>query len=75
MFLDGKAVKKKHLRRPKVEPPTAKFSSRHGGIEATLRVIGDSSVRSTATIRSESRGGNIILDLVSSLVHILFESF
>jgi len=65
MFLDGQAVKKKRFRRPKVDPPTAKFSSRHGGIQATLRVVGDSSVRSTATIRSETRGGNTILDLVS----------
>jgi hypothetical protein len=66
MFLDGQAVKKRRFRRQKApDPPTAKFSSRHGGIQATLRVIGDSYVRSTATIRSETRGGNIVLDLVS----------
>jgi hypothetical protein len=64
IFLDGKPVKKKHLRRPKVDPPTANFTSRHGGIQGTLRVIGDS-IRSTATIRSKTRSGNIVLDLVS----------
>ncbi|KAI9464441.1 hypothetical protein BJY52DRAFT_1249070 [Lactarius psammicola] len=65
MFLDGQPVKKKRFRHPKTAPPTARFSSRHGNIQATLRVIGDSSVRSTATIRSETRSGNIILELVS----------
>jgi hypothetical protein len=66
MVLDGQAVKKRRFRRSKApDPPTAKFNSRHGGIQATLRVIGDSSVRSTATIRSETRGGNTIIDLVS----------
>ncbi|KAH9053623.1 hypothetical protein EDB87DRAFT_1580956 [Lactarius vividus] len=66
MFLDGQATKKKkRFRPPKTAPPTARFISRHGSIHATLRVIGDSSVRSTATIRSETRSGNIVLDLVS----------
>ncbi|KAH9031362.1 hypothetical protein EDB85DRAFT_1959566 [Lactarius pseudohatsudake] len=66
MFLDGQAAKKKkRFRPPKTAPPTARFISRHGSIHATLRVIGDSPVRSTATIRSETRSGNIVLDLVS----------
>ncbi|KAH9172933.1 hypothetical protein EDB89DRAFT_820725 [Lactarius sanguifluus] len=66
MFLDGQAAKKKkRFRPPKTAPPTARFISRHGSIHATLRVIGDSSVRSTATIRSETRSGNIVVDLVS----------
>ncbi|KAI9440344.1 hypothetical protein H4582DRAFT_2055755 [Lactarius indigo] len=66
IFLDGQPSKKKKRFRPsKTVPPTAKFSSRHGGVQATLRVTGDSSVRSTATIRSETRSGNIVLDLVS----------
>ena len=66
MFLDGQAGKKKRrLRRQKAEPPTAKFGSRHGSIQATLRVTGESYVRSTVTIHSETRSGNIILDLVS----------
>ncbi|KAI9433595.1 hypothetical protein H4582DRAFT_990309 [Lactarius indigo] len=66
IFLDGQPSKKKKRFRPsKTVAPTAKFSSRHGGVQATLRVIGDSSVRSTATIRSETRSGNIVLDLVS----------
>ncbi|KAI0306071.1 hypothetical protein B0F90DRAFT_1695818 [Multifurca ochricompacta] len=66
MFLDGAAgQKRRRFRSPKGLPPTAKFSSRHGGIQATLRVIGDSSVRTTATIRSETRSGNTVLELVS----------
>jgi hypothetical protein len=67
LFLDGPPSKKKsRFRRSAKEiPPTAKFSSRHGGIEATLRIVGDSLYRSTATIRSETRKGNTILDLVS----------
>jgi len=70
MFLDGKAAKKKPFRHAKADPPTAKFSSRHGGIiQATLRVIAGSDYfskhHSTATIRSETRGGHIMLDLVS----------
>ncbi|KAI0251802.1 hypothetical protein BJV78DRAFT_1282255 [Lactifluus subvellereus] len=66
LFLDGQPSKKSRCRRSaKGIPPTAKFSSRHGNIEATLRVVGDSLYRSTATIRSETRKGNTILDLVS----------
>ncbi len=73
MFLDGQAVKKKHRRPPKTAPPTARFSSRHGSIEATLRVTGDSSIRSTSTIRAETRSGNVLLDLVSRFA-LYFES-
>jgi len=68
MFLYGQSEKKKcrRSRRPKMVPPTAKFGTRHGNIQATLRVLGDSMVPSIATIRAESRKGNIVLDLVSS---------
>lgn len=65
MFLDGQTVKQKRFRSPKAIPPTARYSSRHGSIQATLHVVGDTPVRSTATIRSETRSGNIILELVS----------
>jgi len=68
IFLDGQQKKEKGCRfrrSAKGTPPTAKFSSRHGNIDAMLRVVGDSLVRSTATIRSETRSGNIVLDLVS----------
>ncbi|KAI0272351.1 hypothetical protein BC834DRAFT_966397 [Gloeopeniophorella convolvens] len=64
MFLDGRAEKTK--RRSKgTGPPTAAFTSRHGSISSVLRILGDSTGRATATIRAESRGGNIVLDLVS----------
>lgn len=66
MFLDGQAPKKKRrFRIPKTVNPTARFCSRHGSVQATLRVTGDASVQSTATITSKTRGGNITLDLVS----------
>ncbi|KAI0299324.1 hypothetical protein BC826DRAFT_68457 [Russula brevipes] len=68
MLLDGSPEKKKKCRRSrsaKAMPPTAKFSSRHGSIRATLRVLGESALRSIATIRAESRKGNVVLDLVS----------
>ncbi|KAN0129897.1 hypothetical protein V8E53_012369 [Lactarius tabidus] len=66
MFLDGKAPKRKRCwRSPKGVDPTATFTSRHGSVQATLRVTGDTPVRSTATIRSKTRSGNITLELVS----------
>jgi hypothetical protein len=65
LFLDGKAKRRRFFRTPKGVPPTASFNSRHGSVQATLRVTGDSSVRSTATIRSKTRSGNITLELVS----------
>ena len=45
--------------------PTAKFDSRHGNISAALRVVGDPGVPAVATIRSTTRSGNIVLELVS----------
>jgi len=69
MFLDGQPVKKKRCwrsRSSKAVPSTAKLASRHGSIQAKFRVVGDSEVRSIATIRAESRRGNIILDVVST---------
>ena len=68
MFLDGQPVKKRRFclsRSSKAAPSTAKLASRHGGIQAKFRVVGDSEVRSVATIRAESRRGNINLDVVS----------
>ncbi|KAH9952843.1 hypothetical protein BC827DRAFT_1285905 [Russula dissimulans] len=69
MFLYGQSEKKRwgRSRNPKAAPPTAKFGTRHGNIQATLRVVGDSMVRSIATIRAESRKGNIVLDLTRDL--------
>jgi len=69
MFLDGQPAKKKkrccRSRSSKAVPPTAKLASRHGSIQAKLRVLGDSVVHSLTTIRAESRSGNVTLDLVS----------
>ena len=66
MFLDGKAEKKKFFRIAKSgPPPTARFNSRHGNVKTTLRVTGNNPVRSTATIRSKTRSGDITIDLVS----------
>ncbi|KAH9000103.1 hypothetical protein EDB92DRAFT_1812530 [Lactarius akahatsu] len=44
--------------------PTAKLDSRRGNIFATLRVEGELAVPATATIRSTTRTGNIVLELV-----------
>lgn len=65
MFLDGLPEKKCRRSRSKGVPPTAKFYTRQGSIHTKLRVLGDSLARSIATIRLESRKGNIVLDLVS----------
>ena len=68
MFLEGRGEKKRccgfRCSKKKV-PPTAMLRSRHGNVHATLRVVGESPLRAVATIRSESRGGNIFLDVVS----------
>jgi len=68
MFLDGKATRRKRCwRSPKGVNPTASFTSRHGSVQATLRVNGDTPypLHSTATVRSKTRSGNITLELVS----------
>jgi len=68
MFLDGRPKKKSWCRRSrstKAVPPTARLASRHGSIQATFRVVGDSFTRSIATVRAETRKGSIVLDLVS----------
>ena len=44
---------------------TAKLDSRHGNISAALRVVGESAMTATATIRATTRSGNIVLELVS----------
>ena len=66
MFLDGSGKKKGWFssRCAKSSPPTAMFKTRYGGIHATLRVVGESALRSVATIRSATRDGEIVLDLV-----------
>ncbi|KAF8493196.1 hypothetical protein F5888DRAFT_841391 [Russula emetica] len=68
MILDGRGEKKRFggcLRSKKKVPPTAMFRSRHGTIHATFRVVGESALRTVATIHSKSRGGNIFLDVAS----------
>jgi hypothetical protein len=68
MFLDGQGKTKRRCGyrwSKKKEPPTAMFRSRHGAIHATLRVVGESALRTVATIHSKTRGGNIFLDVVS----------
>ena len=68
MVLDGQGEKKRRcgyrLSKKKV-PLTAMLRSRHGSIHATFRVDGESALRSVATIRSDTRRGNIFLDVVS----------
>ena len=68
MFLDGEGEKKRRCGyrwSKKKVPPTALFRSRHGTVHATLRVVGESALRTVATIHSKTRGGNILLDVVS----------
>ena len=68
MFLDGRGEKRRlcgYRSSKKKAPPTAMFRSRHGTINATLRVVGESALRTVTTIRSKSRGGNIFFDVVS----------
>lgn len=68
MVLEGRGEKKwrcGYRCSKKKVPPTAMLCSRHSSIHATLRVVGESALRSVATIRSKSRGGNIFLDVVS----------
>lgn len=68
MFLEGRGEKKRrcgHRSSKKKVPPTAVLISRHGTIHATLRVVGESALRTVATIHSKSRGGNIFIDVVS----------
>lgn len=48
----------------KTIPPTAILRTRHGSIDATLHVVGESALRNVATIRLETRAGNIFLDVV-----------
>ena len=45
--------------------PTARLDSRHGSISAVLRMVAESPTPATATIRSTTRSGNIVLELVS----------
>ncbi|KAF8268775.1 hypothetical protein EI94DRAFT_1726722 [Lactarius quietus] len=45
--------------------PTAKLDSQRGNIFATFQVVGESAVPATATIRSTTHNGNIVLELVS----------
>jgi hypothetical protein len=69
MFLDGRGETKRRggcLRsKKKVPPPTAMFRSRHGAIDAKIRVVGESALRTVATIHSKTRKGSIFLDVVS----------
>jgi len=44
---------------------TAKLTSRNGGISAAFRVVGFSGTPATAIINATTRGGNIVLELVS----------
>jgi len=77
MFLDGQGETKRRCGyrcwSKKKVPPTAMLRSRHGTIHATLRVVGESALRTVTTIRSKTRGGNIFLDVVSlfSFHHML----
>ena len=48
--------------------PTAKLDSRRGNIFATLRVVGESAALATATIRSTTHNGNIVLELVRQFI-------
>ncbi|KAF8268777.1 hypothetical protein EI94DRAFT_1726727 [Lactarius quietus] len=51
--------------------PTAKLDSRRGSIFATIQVVGESAIPATATIRSTTHDGNIVLELVSARPNLL----
>jgi len=55
----------RRFRNATLEATTAKLDSRHGNISAAFRVVGESAMFATATIRSTTRSGNIVLELVS----------
>jgi hypothetical protein len=68
MFLDGRGGRKRlcgYRSSKKKEPPTAVLNSRHGNVHTVLRVVGESALRTVATIHSKTRSGNIFIDLVS----------
>lgn len=67
MFLDGGEKKRRCGFRSskKKAPPTAMFRTRHGNVHATVRIVGESALRTVATIHSKTRGGNIFIDVVS----------
>ena len=46
-------------------PPTAMLHSRKGSIDATVHVVGESALRTAATIQLKTRKGSISLDVVS----------
>jgi hypothetical protein len=68
MSLDGTKEKKRAQRRSRSEmtpPPTVMLRTRRGKIQATFCVVGESALRSVATIHTVTRKGNIVLDVVS----------
>lgn len=76
MFLDGTKEKKRgwcRSRSEKKPPPTVMLRTRHANIQATLRVVGESAVRSVATVQTATRSGDIVIDLVSLYVLLLLQ--
>lgn len=68
MSPDGKMEKNRglhHSRSAEAPPPTAMLRTRRGQIQATFCVVGESALRSVATIRTVTRKKDIVLDLVS----------
>jgi hypothetical protein len=65
-FVDRRAGRRpRRFHNMTVTSPTAKLDSRRGNIFATFRILGESAVPATATIRSTTHNGNIVLELVS----------
>ncbi|KAI0272348.1 hypothetical protein BC834DRAFT_840677 [Gloeopeniophorella convolvens] len=65
-IMDGRTGRRpRRFRNVTSGAPTAKLDSRRGNIAATFRVAGESATPATATIRSTTRSGNIVLELVS----------
>jgi len=68
MSPDGKKQKNRglrHSRSAETPPPTAMLRTRRGRIHATFCVVGESALRSVATIRTVTDKSDIVLDLVS----------
>lgn len=68
MLDGGRGVRKRRccFRRSKKKiPPTAMLRSRHGSIDATVHVVGESALRTAAKIHLKTRKGSISLDVVS----------
>ena len=61
----GKEPAQRRSRSAMTPPPTAMLRTRRGKIQATFCVVGESALRSVATIHTVTRKGDIVLDVVN----------